>query len=160
MFDSSPPPSQAAKSESANTNNAYGVESSFDFGSLSMTSASGSTAPGGTAAPSSAQGSGPGQQQQQPKDTHDWDSLFAATSPSTTASPTTAAPNPGNKGAAAKEQSAGRPGGPGRALTEDGEHDDPFLKELVGLGYSRPDALAALEKFNYDVDRVSLRTFS
>ncbi len=44
----------------------------------------------------------------------------------------------------------------GRALTEAGVHDDPILKELRDMGYERKDALAALEKYDYNLERVSL----
>ena len=43
----------------------------------------------------------------------------------------------------------------GRALTTGTEHDDPILKKLTGMGYPRADALAALEKFDYDINKVS-----
>ena len=45
---------------------------------------------------------------------------------------------------------------PGRALTPGTEHDDPFLKRLTGMGYPRQAALAALERYDYDVNKVSL----
>jgi len=47
-----------------------------------------------------------------------------------------------------------RPAPVGRALTTTGEHDDPFLKNLTGMGFERGAALGALEKFDYDIDRV------
>ena len=34
-------------------------------------------------------------------------------------------------------------------------HDDPILKRLVDMGYDRNHALAALEKYDYDIERVS-----
>ena len=43
----------------------------------------------------------------------------------------------------------------GRALTEAGVHDDPILKNLTGMGYTRTDAVAALEKYDYNLERVS-----
>ncbi|KAF2742921.1 hypothetical protein M011DRAFT_252083 [Sporormia fimetaria CBS 119925] len=42
----------------------------------------------------------------------------------------------------------------GRALSAGTEHDDPILKKLTGMGYARSDALAALEKFDYDINKV------
>lgn len=169
VFDSSPPPSQP-KSESANTAAAFGVESSFDFGSLSTTSAAGSTAGPAPATGSSATA------QQQPKpnaaESHDWDALFAGLDEQTpTASSQTLASSAGNAEknnnsnnnttAAAATNGTGaepRPNAPGRALTEEGEHDDPILKNLTGMGYSRADALAALEKYDYNLERVSITT--
>jgi epidermal growth factor receptor substrate 15 len=40
------------------------------------------------------------------------------------------------------------------ARMETTEHDDPILKRLTSMGYPRPLALAALEKFDYDLDKV------
>jgi epidermal growth factor receptor substrate 15 len=34
-------------------------------------------------------------------------------------------------------------------------HDDPILKNLTSMGYPRGDALAALEKYDYNLERVS-----
>lgn len=42
----------------------------------------------------------------------------------------------------------------GRALSAGTEHDDPILKKLTGMGYARTDALKALEKFDYDINKV------
>ncbi|GAB7340665.1 hypothetical protein MBLNU457_7058t1 [Dothideomycetes sp. NU457] len=40
-----------------------------------------------------------------------------------------------------------------RAMTT--EHDDPILKSLTGMGYSRDKALDALEKYDYDINRAA-----
>lgn len=53
-----------------------------------------------------------------------------------------------------KEGGEERPA-PGRALTESGEHDDPIVKNLTSMGYSRQDAVKALEKYDYNLERVS-----
>ncbi|PSK57858.1 hypothetical protein B9Z65_9060 [Elsinoe australis] len=42
----------------------------------------------------------------------------------------------------------------GRALTTSSEHDDPILKRLTGMGYSREKALDALEKYDYDINKA------
>lgn len=133
MFDSSPPASQA-KSEST----AFGNESSFDF--ISSTSAA--SAPG-----QSSNG------QQKGAESHDWDAIFSGLD-----SPSAAAAQPvqsNNTGPAQEESGESRPPAPGRALTEAGEHDDPILKNLTSMGYSRPAALAALEQYDYNLERVS-----
>ncbi|KIW80384.1 hypothetical protein Z517_06999 [Fonsecaea pedrosoi CBS 271.37] len=44
----------------------------------------------------------------------------------------------------------------GRALSTGTEHDDPILKRLTAMGWSREESLAALEKFDYNIDKVSL----
>lgn len=142
VFDSSPPPSQP-KSESANTNTAFGVESSFDFASLS-----GASAPGSTVAGSS--NSAPAQSKATTAaDSHDWDAIFDSFDDT----PRPSSPPAGSGNGTAKEPS--RPNAPGRALTEEGDHDDPILKNLTSMGYSRSDALAALEKYDYNLERVS-----
>ena len=43
----------------------------------------------------------------------------------------------------------------GRALSMGTEHDDPILKRLTNMGYPRDASLAALEKFDYNIDKVS-----
>jgi epidermal growth factor receptor substrate 15 len=53
-----------------------------------------------------------------------------------------------------------KPPMPGRALTSGTEHDDPELKKLTGMGYPRDAALKALEKYNYNIDKVSILTHS
>ncbi len=135
-FDSSPPPSQA-KSDSATTAAPFGVESTFDLGSLSITSAAntiGAPAAETAAAPAS---SGAGTQAK-PTESHDWDALFASLDD------TPPAPVPTSPSAKDAIADASRPAISGRALTEEGEHDDPILKNLTSMGYSRNDALSAL----------------
>ena len=158
VFDSSPPPSQAAKSDSAN-NAHFGTESSFDFGSLSTGSAAGSTA----AAPSAA-ASQPAPAGAKAADPHDWDAIFASLDDGQNAASQAPAPNATTAAAAGtsptsvdgNKKEAERPNPPGRLLTDSGVHDDPILKNLTSMGYSRQDALTALEKYDYNLERVSL----
>ncbi|KAI7288688.1 hypothetical protein KC315_g20160, partial [Hortaea werneckii] len=42
----------------------------------------------------------------------------------------------------------------GGALSPGTEHDDPFLKRLTGMGYPRQEALNALEKYDYDMNKA------
>ena len=44
----------------------------------------------------------------------------------------------------------------GRALSSGTDHDDPILKRLTGMGYPRDDSLRALEKFDYNIDKVCI----
>jgi epidermal growth factor receptor substrate 15 len=90
---------------------------------------------------------------------NDWDAIFAgldspvpaATSPlPATASEAT---KPLGNGTSSNTATKERPQ-IGRALTEVGVHDDPILKNLTGMGYPRADALAALEKYDYNLERV------
>lgn len=145
----------------------FGTESSFDFGSLSGTSAAGSTA--GPAPPTSSSGAAPAGNAKSgaaAPEAHDWDALFAGLDDAAT-TPTAASSGGASGNAAANATAAGggagagaesRPSAPGRALTEEGEHDDPILKNLTGMGYSRKEALNALEKYDYNLERVSTAT--
>ena len=127
VFDSSPPPSQA-KSEST----AFGNENGFDFVSHGSAAGSATTT--------------------QPKagEAHDWDAIFAGLDSGSPVADAGGNDAPKAEGGELLQ----RPNAPGRALTEQGEHDDPILKSLTGMGYSRADALAALEKYDYNLEKV------
>ena len=56
--------------------------------------------------------------------------------------------------AAAENQQPAKPT-LGRAITNTGEHDDPTVKRLVGMGFGRDKAVKALEDFDYNIDAVS-----
>ncbi|GKU11976.1 unnamed protein product [Fusarium langsethiae] len=129
VFDSSPPGSQA-KTEST----AFGNES-FDFVSASST---GPTQPAA------------GAQQQKAPEAHDWDAIFSGLD-----SPSAAAAQP-----APAEKPEGAESHPGqqalnRTFSTESEHDDPILKSLTGMGYKRSEALEALEKYDYDLDKAA-----
>ena len=86
-------------------------------------------------------------------DSHDWDAIFAGLDgPAAAAdsSPVKTEAPVGNGTSVSPQRPA-----IGRALTEAGVHDDPILKNLTGMGYARSDALAALEKYDYNLERVS-----
>jgi epidermal growth factor receptor substrate 15 len=85
-------------------------------------------------------------------DNHDWDAIFAGLD-----GPAARDPSPVKIDAPTSNGTALAPERPqiGRALTEAGVHDDPILKNLTGMGYARNDALAALEKYDYNLERVS-----
>lgn len=88
-------------------------------------------------------------------DNHDWDAIFAGLDSSTPAAAESPKPEPAK--VATNDTATAAPERPqiGRALTEAGVHDDPILKNLTGMGYKRADALAALEKYDYNLERVS-----
>jgi epidermal growth factor receptor substrate 15 len=113
-----------------------------------------------------------------PADTsHDWDAIFEgldtpardaeddfgppppATPPTATSPKATAASGP-----PPPTPRSPRPERPvlGRALTQGTEHDDPILKRLTAMGWNREESLAALEKFDYNIDKVrsQSRSFS
>jgi epidermal growth factor receptor substrate 15 len=85
-------------------------------------------------------------------DNQDWDAIFAGLD-----GPTTRDSSPPKADAPTSNGAALAPERPqiGRALTEAGVHDDPILKNLTGMGYARNEALAALEKYDYNLERVS-----
>jgi epidermal growth factor receptor substrate 15 len=84
----------------------------------------------------------------------DWDSIFASLDEPLSPTATKVEETPKSP---IQSQSSPRPSvaSAGRALTEEGTHDDPILKNLTGMGYSRKDALNALEKYDYNLERVS-----
>ena len=47
----------------------------------------------------------------------------------------------------------------GRAISTTSEHDDPILKRLTAMGWSRNESLSALEKFDYNIDKVCSDSF-
>ncbi|UPK89354.1 hypothetical protein LCI18_000289 [Fusarium solani-melongenae] len=130
VFDSSPPGSQT-KTEST----AFGNES-FDFISASQA---------GPAQP-------PAGGQQKPPEAHDWDAIFSGLESPSAAAATPATAPTSDKPAGGDASS--RPGQQPLNRTES-EQDDPILKSLTGMGYQRTDALAALEKFDYDLDKAA-----
>jgi len=106
---------------------------------------------------------------------HDWDAIFAGIDtpgPTSniandfgTASTGTSFPAPEESRATAPsvptspppQQLSSKPTRPtpGRALTEGTEHDDPILKRLTSMGWSRDESLDALEKFDYNIDKAA-----
>lgn len=120
----SSPPASQAKSDST----AFGNESSFDFVSANPQSGGG---------------------QSKGSESHDWDAIFAGLD---SADPV-ATQGVADPASADKPAEESRPAA-GRALTDKGEHDDPILKNLTGMGYSRTASLAALEKYDYNLERV------
>lgn len=91
-----------------------------------------------------------------PKDNQDWDAIFAGLDDSAAAAKETSGPVEATKSLGNGTNSLSPTERPqiGRALTETGVHDDPILKNLTGMGYNRTDALAALEKYDYNLERV------
>ncbi|KAF2471263.1 uncharacterized protein BDR25DRAFT_303326 [Lindgomyces ingoldianus] len=106
----------------------------------------------------------PKTQQPAASSSQDWDAIFSSLeSPQTEKG---AQQTPGELGKSVfdtldKEDAAGssskQPQIPqlSRALSSGTEHDDPILKKLTGMGYPRTDALAALEKFDYDINKAA-----
>lgn len=107
-------------------------ESTFDFGTLSTGSLPNANANAQAQAAAESNAT-PGPLPPVKADTGDWDAMFSGLEPAGSESPQEERP-------AAK-----------RAETD----DDPMLKQLVGMGYSRDQAVGALEKYDYNLERVS-----
>ncbi|KAI1460972.1 hypothetical protein F4805DRAFT_454420 [Annulohypoxylon moriforme] len=148
VFDSSPPPSQP-KSESTNVSNTFGIDSSYDFGTVSSTS--GATASAAPATNSTNAGSFSAQGPAAPNN-QDWEALFASLD---SPSEAPAKQNSDENKSPVQSHSSGRPSTVGRALSDEGKHDDPIVKNLTGMGYSRTDAVNALEKYDYNLERAA-----
>ncbi|KAL8792082.1 MAG: hypothetical protein Q9195_005337 [Heterodermia aff. obscurata] len=124
---------------------------------------------------------GPQQQQsllstQPQSQSHDWDAIFAGldtpqnngVEPSPPANKQTFDDTP-PKPANSQQQTYAPPPGPpplgvptgnnkpslARAVSSGTEHDDPILKRLTGMGYPREESLRALERFDYNIDKVT-----
>lgn len=89
---------------------------------------------------------GGGQQNNDPWGTPDANGTTAERTP-TSSSPVSTVKAPTATQPSAAQQA-------GRALTPGTEHDDPFLKRLTGMGYPRGEALNALERYDYDMNKV------
>ena len=93
---------------------------------------------------------------------HDWDAMFAGldSPPETDNQPHIPPKEPFNSWAPQipprGPSTTAPPSKPalGRALSMGTEHDDPILKRLTNMGYPRDASLAALEKFDYNIDKV------
>lgn len=93
-----------------------------------------------------ATGTGPAGKPNAPT-SHDWDELFSNLE----------APKKTESGESDSKESAGTPGAspsPGWALNVDTGEDDLILQRLTSMGYARDESLAALEKFDYNIDKV------
>ncbi|EAW23497.1 EF hand domain protein [Aspergillus fischeri NRRL 181] len=77
---------------------------------------------------------------------HDWETLFA---PLDNAQGASTGTNGATQPAASGD---GKP--PGWALQTDSVEDDQILQRLTGMGFPRDESLAALEKFDYNIDKA------
>ena len=152
VFDSSTP-SRTTVNPPSSTFSA--ADSFHDFGSSNFT-------PAPTANTSQAGGN-----QASPNQTHDWDAIFSGLglggnsndqSQAQPASIPSPQQNQSQEAALPAEESS-KPM-LNRVLSTGTEHDDPILKRLTGMGFARDASLEALEKFDYNIDRVSALVFS
>ncbi|OJD15661.1 hypothetical protein AJ78_04079 [Emergomyces pasteurianus Ep9510] len=95
-------------------------------------------------------------------DSQDWDALFSVLDSSKTPNETTGKPTtsegahpPDSTTLSSFPQPPGKEAKPpGWALSADTGEDDLILQRLTGMGYPRDESLAALEKFDYNLDKV------
>ena len=113
---------------------------------------------------------------------HDWDAIFAGldtpqnngVEPSPPANKQTFDNTPPKPATSQQQQTYAPPPGPppsstglgtsskpslARAVSSGTDHDDPILKRLTGMGYPREESLRALEKFDYNIDKVCFSLF-
>ncbi|MCJ1314216.1 hypothetical protein MMC25_007896 [Agyrium rufum] len=131
--------------------------------------------PGAQAPPPGAQFPPPQPQQQgssigNNNSNHDWDAMFAGLGDGGAVPTSNGANQNGSHGIGGAGGGGGggsslgpqqaQQGKPGlsRAISGGTEHDDPILKELTSMGYSRNESLAALEKYDYNIDKVRIST--
>lgn len=167
--DSSPPRSHGTKSDlskdptiGTGAPNLGAETSSFDFvsgSSASLGSSSAQPASTGPPAPAKVPAPGAAAEGSTGNDNHDWDALFADLDGPAAGNTGTVAPAATENSTSAKSPTAApsRPAEVSRLMTEEGVHDDPILKNLTSMGYSRKDAVAALEKYDYNLERVSVQ---
>ncbi|KAB8342962.1 hypothetical protein FH972_022557 [Carpinus fangiana] len=103
-----------------------------------------------------------------PNDNSDWDAIFAGLDkppPISELSGANAAFDVNDSGSSLQPPTAesravedGSRPQLGRAISQGTEHDDPILKMLTNMGYSRDSALKALEKYDYNLDKSSVNT--
>lgn len=86
------------------------------------------------------------------KDQHDWDSIFSGFG-ATEKPLSELVTRPGNVGNTST--SIGEPSLAGAEASENDSHDDPFLKKLTVMGYQRAEALVALERFDYNLEKAA-----
>ncbi|KAL8709823.1 MAG: hypothetical protein Q9220_005439 [cf. Caloplaca sp. 1 TL-2023] len=88
-----------------------------------------------------------------PSTSHDWDAIFAGLD------------TPQNNGVQPSSTKDSNEHGPPqletdkpaltRIMSEDNAHDVSFVKDMTNMGFKRDDSVKALEKYDYDVDKVS-----
>ncbi|KAK2805136.1 hypothetical protein FQN50_006381 [Emmonsiellopsis sp. PD_5] len=150
-----------APSKSSTIANAMGTGSGnnttnadfFSFDSQQQSSSSSPFAQQKSGPPASGNGNAP----------HDWDALFSvASAPKNSdgsSKDSSASPETGATQEPSTLSFPQPPGGkdskpPGWALAADSGEDDLILQRLTGMGYPRDESLAALEKFDYNIDKV------
>ncbi|KAF5866126.1 hypothetical protein ETB97_000660 [Aspergillus alliaceus] len=99
-------------------------------------------------APSSPGGAAPTTDSAAKPQSHDWEALFA---------PLDNVQTPGGANGTGNPATSSPPGSntksPGWAL-QTGTEDDQILQRLTGMGFPREESLAALEKFDYNLDKA------
>lgn len=83
---------------------------------------------------------------------HDWDAIFAGLdTPQNSGVQAEPAQQPVQNSSA---QAQGSKPSLGRGMSVGTEHDDPLVKDLTSMGFQRDDCVKALEKFDYNQEKV------
>ncbi|KAH8691128.1 EF hand domain protein [Talaromyces proteolyticus] len=86
-----------------------------------------------------------------PTSNHDWDTIFAPLGNGKASEGGSNGVHPSDPQAASGSDKKK----PGWALSADTGEDDLILKRLTGMGFPRDESLAALEKFDYNIDKAA-----
>lgn len=112
----------------------------------------------GYGAPTGAQ---PTTNQPNSKSNHDWDALFAGLDKFESKSAESGFQSAGDSSVIPTQpplppnSSEVKKPAFNRGVSSGTEHDDPILKRLTGMGYPREASLSALERFDYNLDKVT-----
>ena len=95
---------------------------------------------------------------------HDWDEIFSGLEKTPTIGQNGANKDPFSfdQPSQSAQKDSGllsqpqRPQNLARAISHGTEHDDPILKTLTSMGYPREQSLKALEKYDYNLDKVRM----
>ncbi|OKL57080.1 hypothetical protein UA08_07672 [Talaromyces atroroseus] len=128
-----PPPSQPAPAANTAAADFFNFDSNFE-------------APANSSSNAAAKANSPS-----PGGDHDWNALFA---PLDNAAKNNQAAASSNGAPTQPPATANDSRKPGWALNTDTGEDDLILKRLTGMGFPRDESLAALEKFDYNIDKA------
>ncbi|KAL8846319.1 MAG: hypothetical protein Q9221_008585 [Calogaya cf. arnoldii] len=97
---------------------------------------------------------------QQPKATapsttsHDWDAIFAGLDTPQNNGVGSDLGQPMDQKNSSQSQANNKPS-LNRGMSVGTEHDDPIVKDMTNMGFKRDDCVKALEKYDYNLDKVS-----
>lgn len=152
------PAKEAEDEDDDDTNDNKNTDFDFSFGAPSQAKAAPSNPQGSSDfftfdnnvhAPSPGTSAQPSTSPTAKSPDHDWDALFAPLD-----NPTVPGDWPNGSSNTDPSQAVNDKKEPGWALAPDTGDDDQILQRLTGMGFPREQSLDALEKFDYNLDKV------